>query len=83
MRAYAERNRADGSQGVEKSRTSRTHSAYFGGRHKARYAVSGITVERDNLDENGQHSECEAAAGSELIIVLMSELCKDFVVAVF
>jgi serine protease Do len=30
-----------------------------------------------------QHSECEAAAGSELIIVLMIELCKDFVVAAF
>jgi hypothetical protein len=34
---------------------------------------------RDNLDENGSgKSECEAAAGSELMIVSMIALRKDF-----
>jgi hypothetical protein len=34
---------------VEKSRSSRTHSAYSGGRHKARYAAPGIAVFRCTL----------------------------------
>jgi hypothetical protein len=41
-------------------------------------------VLRDNLDENaGGKSECEAAAGSEEMIVSMIALRKDFVVAAF
>jgi hypothetical protein len=41
----------------------------------------GPAVWRDNLDEKRRrHSECEAAAGSEAMTVLINELCKDFVV---
>jgi hypothetical protein len=38
-----------------------------------------LVVGRDNLDENGGGSgECEAAAGSEEMIVWMIALRKDF-----
>jgi hypothetical protein len=42
------------------------------------------TLWRDNLDEKRwRHSEREAAVGSETAIVLINELCTDFVVGKF
>jgi putative transposase len=56
---------------------------------QASLAIAALTMAlaallRDNLDENGCGSgECEAAAGSEEMIVWMIALGKDFVVAAF